>query len=173
MQRTRVVKVVGVGAALTLGVALLTGAEEKPDAPKSPTAGETYKNIKVLKDLPADQLPGYMQKIGQSLGVGCDFCHVMADFSSDEKPTKNAARAMLVMTQKLNATEPAVDKKVTCYMCHHARAMPARSEEEWNAGMKKPAGSAKPGAAPSQGGDSNKGDNSGASSDQGTSGDSK
>ena len=169
MQRTRILKAAGVGAALVLGVALLTGAEEKPDAPKAPTAGETYKNIKVLKDLPADQLPGYMQKIGQSLGVGCDFCHVMSDFSSDEKPTKNAARAMIAMTQKLNTTEPAVDKKVTCYMCHHGRAMPARSEEEWNAGTKKPAGKGE--ATPSQGG--NSGDSSGASSGQGTSGDTK
>jgi len=159
VQRIRLVKIVGAGAALLLAAAVLMGAEEKPEAPKGPTAAEKFKNIKVLKDLPADQLLGLMQGVSHSLGVQCGFCHVMADFSSDAKPEKDTARAMIVMTQNLNKNEPVVDKKVTCYMCHRGHTMPARSEEDAKAMEKKPEApkenNSKPGDS-SKSGDSSK-----------------
>src|SRR5512139_1862228 len=43
-------------------------------APKK--ASEQFKNIQVLKDVPADQLIPTMQFMAASLGVGCDLCHV-------------------------------------------------------------------------------------------------
>lgn len=40
------------------------------------TAGQKYKNIRVLKDIPADQLIPSVQFITAALGVECGFCHV-------------------------------------------------------------------------------------------------
>ena len=141
----RWLKVVGVGASLSLGAAILMGAEGQPEAPKAPTAGDSFKNIKVLKDLPADQLLPLMQKVNGSLGVRCDFCHVMSDMSSDEKKMKLAARDMITMTHKLNDTEPVVHKKVTCWMCHHGQAEPFGSEAQMKAVMDRKAAGDKKG----------------------------
>src|SRR5579871_2014853 len=92
--------------------------------PKGPTAKEKFKNIKVLKDLPADQLLPLMHAFNDSLGVRCDFCHVERQFDKDNKPAKNMARKMIVMTNDLNAHEKILDKKATCYMCHHGHPEP-------------------------------------------------
>jgi hypothetical protein len=95
---------------------------------KAPTAKEKFKNIKVLKNLPADQLIPVMRKIDASLGVRCDFCHVInpdhTGFERDDKPTKEMARKMLVMTNELNARQKILGKQATCYMCHHGHPEP-------------------------------------------------
>ncbi len=52
------------------------------------TAGEYYKNIKVLKEIPASELIPSMQFITASLGVECDFCHVEREFDKDDKKPK-------------------------------------------------------------------------------------
>ena len=40
------------------------------------TSEQVYKNIQVLKGVPADQFIPAMQFIAASLGVQCDFCHI-------------------------------------------------------------------------------------------------
>src|ERR1700689_2831448 len=65
-------------------------------------APEVFKNIQVLKDLPADQLQPSMQFIAASLGVQCDFCHVRGADEKDDKQTKLAARHMMQMTMDIN-----------------------------------------------------------------------
>jgi hypothetical protein len=90
---------------------------------------QKFKNIKVLKDLPADQLIPVMHKIDDSLGVKCDFCHVVnadhSGFDLDTKPTKNKAREMILMVNDIIKHQKTLDKKATCYMCHHGSAEPA------------------------------------------------
>ncbi len=112
---------------LLLGVLCLAQEGSKKPA-KMETSGKKYKNIKVLKDLPADQLIPLMHKINTSLGVKCDACHVInADhtgWEKDDKPTKNIAREMIVMTQNLNKREKSVNKRVTCFTCHHGNLEP-------------------------------------------------
>ena len=109
-------------------VGVLVHAQEgkKPDAPM--TAKQKYKNIKVLKDLPADQLIPYMHAYNTALGVKCDFCHVVnADhtgFEKDDKPMKEKARQMIVLTKDLNGKYKTIDKKATCAMCHHGHQEP-------------------------------------------------
>src|SRR5438270_2139922 len=66
------------------------------------TAGQKYKNIKVLSDMPADQLGRVMNIFAASLGVDCDFCHVTADFSKDDKKPKGTAREMIKMAMAIN-----------------------------------------------------------------------
>lgn len=111
---------------LLLGVLCLAQGGKKPA--KVETAGQKYKNIKVLKDLPADQLGPLMHKINDALGVKCDACHVVdADhkgWEKDDKPMKNIARQMIVMTQNLNKKEKSVKGKVTCFTCHRGHPEP-------------------------------------------------
>jgi len=148
MKRLWVAKAVGLGTLLTLGAGLLIGADEPaPPEKKGPTAGDTFKNIKVLKDLPADQLMPTMQEFAKALGGNCGTCHVSGDFASDANKMKLVARDMISMVRKLNATEPVVHKSVTCFMCHHGMKEPAARLED----MPKPKPETKPGE---KGGDS-------------------
>ena len=91
-------------------------------------ARQRFKNIRVLKSLPADRLIPVMQSYNASLGVRCDYCHVIkpdrTGFERDDKPAKRTARKMILLVQDLNAHEKVLDNKTTCYMCHHGHAMP-------------------------------------------------
>src|SRR5205823_2129369 len=76
-------------------------------APAVETAGQSkhFKNIQVLKDIPAEQLIPSMQLISGALGRDCSFCHVTGaqnDFASDDKPNKKTAREMMTMTIGIN-----------------------------------------------------------------------
>jgi len=96
-------------------------------------AAKKYKNIKVLKKLPADQMIPVMHKISESLGVKCDFCHAVKTDSRgqhtgweiDSKPMKSMARKMILMTEGINKRFTVVEKKVTCFTCHNGHAEPA------------------------------------------------
>ena len=104
-------------------LATLFAFARKP-TPSQPTAAQQFKNIQVLKKLPASQLIPVMREISASLGVRCDFCHVRGAFQKDTKPTKRIARQMIQMVQFLNAKEKILHGRATCYMCHHGNAMP-------------------------------------------------
>ena len=56
------------------------------------SAAEAYQNIKVLKEIPADQLVPAMQFITYSLGVECSYCHVEGALEKDDKKPKQTAR---------------------------------------------------------------------------------
>src|ERR1700686_465653 len=47
---------------------------------KGKTAGEFYKNVKVLKDVPAAEIHPAMESITTALGVGCGNGHVAGKF---------------------------------------------------------------------------------------------
>ena len=93
------------------------------------TAGEYYKNIKVLKEIPASELIPSMQFIGSSLGVECDFCHVEREFDKDDKKPKGIARKMIQMQFAINKNNFDGEREVTCNSCHrgatHPEAVPA------------------------------------------------
>jgi hypothetical protein len=93
------------------------------------TAGEYYKNIKVLKEIPASELLPTMQFIRSSLGVECDFCHVEREFDKDDKKPKEIARKMMQMQFAINKTNFDGEREVTCNSCHrgatHPEAVPA------------------------------------------------
>jgi hypothetical protein len=120
---------------LTLGAAILLfsggmnggRAQEPPakpamDQPK--TAELQFKNIQVLKGIPADQLIPSMQFITVSLGVECDFCHVEHAMDKDDKKTKLAARKMITMVLALNQAHFNGELEVTCYTCHRGAPHP-------------------------------------------------
>lgn len=140
------------GVALTAGLAApfalvvaagfsRVAAQPPGQAPSGELAGKSkkYKNIKVLKNLPEEKLIPVMRDWNASLGVKCDFCHVIkADhtgFDLDEKPTKNFARSMVTMMADINKRQKPVNNRATCYMCHHGKPEP-----EFRAGTEAPIG---------------------------------
>lgn len=71
---------------IVISAAILASSLRARPADNSETAQHAYKNVQVLKDIPADDLVPSMQFIAASLGVGCDFCHVRDAFEKDDKP---------------------------------------------------------------------------------------
>jgi photosynthetic reaction center cytochrome c subunit len=97
------------------------------------TAEQQFKNIQMLKGIPADQLIPAMQFISASLGVECEFCHVQGAFEKDDKKPKQTARKMMEMMFAINADNFDGKREVTCYSCHRGStdpvATPAVMEE--------------------------------------------
>lgn len=91
------------------------------------TAGEQFKNIQVLKDIPADEVFPSMQFIAASLGVECGFCHVQGAFEKDDKEEKQTARKMITMMFAINKENFGGKTEVTCNTCHHGANEPANT----------------------------------------------
>ena len=85
---------------------------------------EVFKNIQVLKGVPADQLIPAMQFITVSLGVECDFCHVEGKLDKDDKKPKQTARKMMAMMFAINKYNFESHREVTCYSCHRGSTKP-------------------------------------------------
>jgi photosynthetic reaction center cytochrome c subunit len=101
-------------------------------------AEQQFKNIKVLKGVPAEQVFPAMQFITVSLGVDCEYCHVRDGrqmvFDKDDKKPKLAARKMIEMMNAINKNNFEGKKEVTCNSCHrgaaHPVSIPIISDEE-------------------------------------------
>src|ERR1700692_3765614 len=84
---------IGMIAVLAAGVAVMDFAQAQPggvpqaaaNAAGPKKAEEQFKNIQVLKGIPADQLIPAMQFVTVSLGVEREFCHVEGAFQKDDK----------------------------------------------------------------------------------------
>jgi photosynthetic reaction center cytochrome c subunit len=99
-------------------------AQAQPATEEPKTAAQQFKNIQVLKDIPADQLIPTMQFIASSLGVECEFCHVEHEMQKDDKKTKLTARKMIAMELAINKAHFNDEIEVTCYTCHRGSAHP-------------------------------------------------
>jgi photosynthetic reaction center cytochrome c subunit len=97
---------------------------QAPAASKPKMTQEQFKNIQVLKDLPADQLIPAMQFISASLGVECEFCHVQGAFDKDDKQPKKTAREMITMMMAINKENFKGEREVTCFTCHRGSTDP-------------------------------------------------
>jgi hypothetical protein len=98
-------------------------------------AESVYKNIQVLKKMPAGRLLGMMENgMDPALGVNCLHCHVDGKWDSDEKRPKKVARDMFAMVHTINdslltripnlqSQKPAVN----CTTCHRGQVKPATS----------------------------------------------
>ncbi len=106
------------------------GTGHAPDATSSANtsgpkkAEEQFKNIQVLKGIPAEQLIPTMQFVTASLGVQCDFCHVQGAFEKDDKKNKQTARKMMEMMIAINADDFDGHRMVTCNSCHNGNPKP-------------------------------------------------
>jgi photosynthetic reaction center cytochrome c subunit len=61
---------------------------------------------------------------------GCTYCHNAANFADDSLYTKNVARNMILMTQRVNTQwqDHVAQTGVTCYTCHRGNNIP---EQVW------------------------------------------
>jgi photosynthetic reaction center cytochrome c subunit len=100
------------------------GAPAAAGTPEPKKAEEQYKNIQVLKGIPADQVIPGMQFITASLGVECQFCHVQDEFDKDDKKNKLTARKMMTMMFAINKDNFEGHREVTCYSCHRGSPDP-------------------------------------------------
>ena len=121
-------------AVLAAATALIAGKPaQAPPSTGPKTAVQQFKNIQVLKDVPADQLIPSMQFIANSLGVECDFCHVEGAFDKDDKEEKKTARKMMAMMITINQENFEGKKVVSCNTCHrgtpHPQGIPAITAE--------------------------------------------
>ena len=107
-------------------------ANQAAQTPAPKTAAEAYKNIQVLKNIPAYELIPTMEFISSSLGVHCEYCHVAHHFNRDTKRTKRRARDMMRMMFAIDKADFHGHLRVTCDTCHngspHPAAMPAIAE---------------------------------------------
>src|SRR5262245_42407345 len=100
--------------------------DQRPAAPAQPEdkpAEQVYKNIQVLKGMPASRLMSAMSRITQSIGVDCAHCHVPDALDKDDKPAKQTTRKMFDLVRTINTTLGA--NRVTCYTCHRGQPQPA------------------------------------------------
>ncbi|MFZ0213957.1 MAG: c-type cytochrome [Candidatus Acidiferrales bacterium] len=116
-------------AVATLALAIGLGAQAQQSqlaqqAPTEKTAAEQYKNIQVLKDIPASQLLPGMRYITNALGVECNYCHVDQNFPSDDKRTKQTARQMMTMLFAINKNNFDGRPEVSCFTCHQGHHEP-------------------------------------------------
>ena len=118
----RQMQIVVAGIGILIG--MLGWVRLEAQQPATRSAEQSYKNIKVLKTIPADQLMPSMQFISASLGVECEFCHVSGAFEKDEKKPKETARKMMEMMFAINKSHFEDHREVTCYSCHHGNAKP-------------------------------------------------
>lgn len=103
--------------------------------PRGPRPNPT--NIKVLpKNITGDEVIKVMRQYEGDLGVECEFCHTRNpetrknDFPSDANPVKDKARAMIKMTDDLNAkyltqlADHTSSAAITCGTCHRGMSHP-------------------------------------------------
>lgn len=103
----------------------IAGRENEP-------AEKVFKNIQVLKGVPAGRIPVLMEKgFSDSLGVTCTFCHNPADWTAEPNHHLPIARQMWTMTQEINnrllpaVTELEKKAQVNCTTCHRGQKKPA------------------------------------------------
>ncbi len=129
--RAKMVKRILIGmalAAVAFWICVSRSAEEtraQAQNPQSPrTAAQVFKNIQILKEMPAAQLQSTMSFVAASLGVDCSHCHTRPALENDDKPAKQTARRMMVMVNEINKTLG--DKPlVNCATCHRGQLHPS------------------------------------------------
>ena len=102
---------------------------------ESAPAESVFKNIKVLKGVPAGRIPRIMNLgFGRSLGVNCSHCHVAGHWADEDKAQKQIAREMMAMVDTINHVMlPRIKNlksehpTVTCTTCHRGSRKPATS----------------------------------------------
>jgi photosynthetic reaction center cytochrome c subunit len=113
--------------------ALQTSNQLPASTPQTPasgqTAGQSFQNVQVLKDVDSTEFMRLMTDITTWVAPdqGCSYCHAEGEpLSSDKLYTKVVARRMLQMTMHVNGDwhSHVADTGVTCYTCHRGHPVP-------------------------------------------------
>lgn len=100
----------------------LPSLDALPASSKEKRAEQEYKNIQVLKGVPAERLTKIMFAFKDSLGVECTYCHIKDQFEKDDKTTKQIARKMIKRVLEINGD--GLGGRVSCFTCHRGHAKP-------------------------------------------------
>lgn len=117
----------GATAALCCLSASLVGGQAP--TPAQPVAESVFKNIQVMKGVPADELMASMGLISNALAVNCTYCHLgdggggWGEYARDNDK-KMMARVMIRMVSGINQTYFGGRQVVTCVSCHNGANRP-------------------------------------------------
>jgi hypothetical protein len=122
----RIIKLLILFAGLPLFVFLFENAFRQKTTGQTAvlTAGLKFKNVKVLKDMPADDMGKVMNIMSESLGVDCNFCHYGYEFEKEGKEEFETSRKMIQMTWDINRDYFEGKPEVSCNTCHNGRPHP-------------------------------------------------
>ena len=115
-------------ASLVFLAAAAVSAGQAPGA-RQPLAEEVFKDVQVMKGVPADEFMGSMGYISNALAVNCTYCHVgeggggWAEYAKDNDK-KQRARQMILMMNAINRSYFGGRQVVTCVSCHNGAARP-------------------------------------------------
>lgn len=102
-------------------------AQTPPDQ-KPLTAGEFFKNVKILANLPVNEFMTTMGFFSASLGYSCENCHGAdtgwENYAADNQANKQTARRMILMMTAINKTYFGGKQVLTCYTCHRGGDQP-------------------------------------------------
>jgi hypothetical protein len=105
----------------------LAGGQAVP-AEKPLMAEDVFKNVQVLKGIPADEFMGTMSVFSAALGESCETCHDgsggWATYALDTVPGKRTARRMVTMMNAINQANFGGRQAVTCFTCHRGANRP-------------------------------------------------
>ena len=127
--------------ALVLGIfvaAAVSAAAQAPAGGAQTPPPPPMTNLQIIpKDTPRPQVLQQMQAIAASLGVQCNNSHVIEgrggrnDMAADDKPTKKAARGMMLLSREINSKlpesigkAPEATTRVGCATCHRGVPIP-------------------------------------------------
>jgi hypothetical protein len=112
---------------LSLVAVTVAGGQAVP-AEKPLMAEDVFKNVQVLKGIPADEFMGTMSAFSAALGESCETCHDGSggwpSYALDTVPRKRTARRMVTMMAAINQANFGGRQAVTCFTCHRGSDRP-------------------------------------------------
>lgn len=111
---------------LAIGIAAAIFSDRQSAQVTTEKAGEKFKSIQVLNEMPADQMGKVMNMISAGLGVNCGFCHASndGDYEKEGFEKKEVARRMMRMVFELNDSYFKGKPRVSCNTCHNGQPRP-------------------------------------------------
>lgn len=110
-----------------LACVALAGGQAAP-AEKPLMAEDVFKNVQVLKGIPANEFMATMSVFSAALGESCETCHDgsggWASYALDTVPRKRTARRMVTMMAAINQANFGGRQAVTCFTCHRGADRP-------------------------------------------------
>lgn len=102
-------------------------AQASPE-PKPLTAGQFFKNVTVLANLPVNEFMTTMGFFSASLGYSCENCHGedtgWDNYAAENREKKQTARRMILMMTAINKSYFGGRQVLTCYTCHRGGDQP-------------------------------------------------
>ena len=124
----RLKRAILIGMALSCLLGNHFAQAQTPPEQKPLTAGQFFKNVTVLANLPVNEFMTTMGFFSASLGYSCENCHGADtgwdNYAAENREKKQTARRMILMMTAINKTYFAGRQVLTCYTCHRGGDQP-------------------------------------------------